>query len=360
MAAFLIVLCDGVDGAAAFLGTSTNCVRVAVPKTRPLPWSCPTFISSSSSVHRRGGEVKLNRRTESPTQRFMAVPWESIIYDAQSTANSWAVVGLQDPSNTLLTSIPILYGAGLLTSVSPCVWGLLPLTVSYISASSGEDGKTIVPTIAFAMGLAMTFCTLGIVAAQLGTVFGSPTDNPWLPVLANGVCLVMGFQLLELVQFPLLLSSPQQSSSMNNPTQPILLDSTGRILNDPTNAGQSRSLLQTFLLGSSSAVVASPCATPVLTSILAYVATAQNVIVGAALLFVYTLGYATPLLWVGATGGKALTDFKRSASNNPFTNLLAPWITPLTGGFLLWFGTTGMLTALWGDPALSALAPVIE
>jgi len=59
------------------------------------------------------------------------IGWEDIVYRAESVASSLASVSLKDPSN-LVTSIPIMYGAGLLTSVSPCVWGLLPLTVSYI------------------------------------------------------------------------------------------------------------------------------------------------------------------------------------------------------------------------------------
>merc|ERR1719189_523126 len=63
------------------------------------------------------------------------------------------------------------------------------------------------------------------------------------------------------------------------------------------------SLLRTFLLGGSSALVASPCATPVLTSILAYVTASRNPALGAALLFSYTAGYSTLLLVIGATGG---------------------------------------------------------
>jgi len=57
--------------------------------------------------------------------------WEDIMFNAQSTASSMASVSLDDPSN-LASSIPIMYGAGLLTAFSPCVWGLLPLTISYV------------------------------------------------------------------------------------------------------------------------------------------------------------------------------------------------------------------------------------
>lgn len=63
--------------------------------------------------------------------------WEDIMFNAQSTASSMASTSLDDPSN-IASSIPIMYGAGLLTAFSPCVWGLLPLTISYISTAAGE------------------------------------------------------------------------------------------------------------------------------------------------------------------------------------------------------------------------------
>ena len=129
-----------------------------------------------------------------------------------------------------------MYGAGLLASVSPCVWGLLPLTMSYISTAAGEreDKQATLPTLAFAAGLA---------------------------------------------------------------------------------------------------------ADPVL---------------GAVLLLGYTLGYSTPLLLAASTGGQFLANLQGGDYGK-----IAPWITPLTGGILLWYGTNGILTAVLGDPSMSGLAPII-
>jgi cytochrome c-type biogenesis protein len=117
-------------------------------------------------------------------------------------------------------------------------------------------------------------------------------------------------------------------------------------------------LLRTFFLGGSSALVASPCATPVLTSILAFVASSKSPLLGAALLFGYTLGYSTPLLLVASTGGQALAKLRQS--NSGIYGKIAPWVTPFTAGILLWYGTDGMLTTILGDPSLAGLAPVIE
>ena len=59
-------------------------------------------------------------------------------------------------------------------------------------------------------------------------------------------------------------------------------------------------------------MVASPCATPVLTSILGFVAAAQDPALGAILLFTYTVGYSTPLLVIAASGGQALVNLQNS------------------------------------------------
>ena len=292
------------------------------------------------------------------------ISWEDIVYNAESTASSLANLSLRNPTN-LFSSLPIMYGAGLLTAASPCVWGVLPLTMSYISAAAGErkDRQTTLPTLAFAGGLATVFCSLGILAATLGGVFGSSgSDNVIIPILSNTVCLAMGLQLLGFVQLPLpSLNLDSSGKTVGDETEPVLLDGTGQILTKETEATDNKSgLFRTFLLGGSSALVASPCATPVLTSILTYVANAQNIAQGAALLLGYTLGYSTPLLLMASSGGQLLVELRDQAASDGWIGKLSPWITPLTGGILLWYGTNGMLTALFGDPSLAGLAPILE
>jgi cytochrome c-type biogenesis protein len=121
-------------------------------------------------------------------------------------------------------------------------------------------------------------------------------------------------------------------------------------------------------------------ATPVLTSILAFVAAAHNNVDGTVvdgstaasttaaflLLLSYSLGYSTPLLLVAGTGGQALAKLKGQSSSNGNGNnngglyqQIGPWVTPITGAILLWYGTTGLLTSVFGDPSLFGL-PVLE
>ena len=316
--------------------------------------SNPTNLLTPNNNHVLDSESPVATST-----RLNMIEWESVVFNAESTANELARFSLEDPSN-LFTSLPIMYGAGLLTSVSPCVWGLLPLTISYISTAAGErdDKQTTLPTLAFAAGLAVVFCSLGITAAQLGNVFGDTGSNSvFLPLFSNTICFAMGLQLLGLIDLPLpsldMLKNANPMATSSD--EPILIDATGQIINTSKKEDEG-SLFRTFLLGGSSALVASPCATPVLTSILAFVAKAQNPALGALLLLGYTLGYSTPLLLIASTGGQALVDLKQqSRDSGSIYGKIAPWVTPLTGGILLWYGTNGLLTALFGDPSMAGL-----
>jgi cytochrome c-type biogenesis protein len=287
--------------------------------------------------------------------------WDEVVFNAESVASSFAARSLQDPT-AVWSSLPIMYGAGLLTSISPCVWGLLPLTMSYISAAAGEreDKQAVLPTLAFAAGLASVFCSLGLVASLFGGVFGASSGNVsdiLVPLFSSGICLVMGLQLLDLIELPLFDFSflAMDKKSTTDQDAPILLDGQGNMLN-ATPSKNDGSLLRTFFLGGSSALVASPCATPVLTAILGYVAKTPNPVVGMLLLLGYTLGYSTPLLLVAASGGQALANLREGGAYGK----IAPWVTPFTAGILLWYGTNGLLTALFGDPSMAGLAPILE
>jgi len=289
--------------------------------------------------------------------------------------------------------------------------------VSYISNAAGErdDKAVFFPTLFFALGLASVFCGLGLSVALLGGVFGSSSSpssfslgSLLLATLSSGVSIAMGLQLLELVNLPLpsleigsfasssnaAIGSANKNCSDGVCTQ-ISYSDDGNVIETQgqgqgqgqgsssiaingnnggtgTGGGTASALFRTFLLGGSSALVASPCATPVLTSILAFVATSRDPVLGAVLLFIYTIGYSTPLLIVGASGGQALANAQAAASSssgdgeensNNSSSLLGKigsFVNPLTASVLIWYGTNGFLQAVFGDPSYFALNPILD
>ena len=311
---------------------------------------------------------------------------EDLIYRAQSTASQLASTSINSPS-TSISSLAVLYFAGLLTSFSPCSLGLLPLTIGYISNAAGEreDKAVFLPTLFFAFGLASVFCGLGLSVAMVGGVFGSSSSlgssalgTLALAFLSSGVSIAMGLQLLELVNLPLpsleigsFSNSESSADCTDGVCSRIVYDEGGQVIESQNgslaamegpNGGAASSLFRTFLLGGSSALVASPCATPVLTSILAFVAASRDPALGAVLLFTYTVGYSTPLLVAGASGGQALANAQAAAlsEDDSFLAKIGSFVNPLVATILIWYGVNGFLETVFGDPSMFALNPVLD
>lgn len=343
--------------------------------------------------------------TQPPSPSALYVSVDELVYSAQSSASGLADVSLGSGAVSV-TSLGLLYLAGLLTSFSPCSLGLLPLTMSYISQAAGEreDKAALLPTLAFAAGLASVFCGLGLSVSLLGGVFGAASAGTVDAGIDGGVSrqvisvalsaivtLIMGLQLLDIVRIPLpslrstqlrpLLTATGATGTSDSSSSVLFYEddlpvggsstlsydegdglpvrqTDGDVTASDNDNNPFAALFRTFLLGGSSALLASPCATPVLTSILAFVGASRNPVLGFTLLFTYTAGYSTPLLVVAATGGEALA--KASSAEGNVLSGVGRLITPLTGAVLVWYGTNSMLTTVFGDPSLSGLSPVIS
>lgn len=211
-------------------------------------------------------------------------------------------------------SLAIIFGAGLLTSLTPCMLSMLPITIAYIGGYETKGKfQGIVQSIWFALGLATTLAALGIFAASLGKVYGQIGIG--LPVFVSLIAILMGLNLLELVP-------------LNFPS----LGETDWITEELPSGIRSYSLGLTFGL------IASPCSTPVLATLLAWVATKQDLVLGGVLLLAYTVGYVMPLILAGTftTTLKKLLELRRWSA----------WINPVSGVLLIGFGTFSLLSRL--------------
>ena len=212
-------------------------------------------------------------------------------------------------------SLAVVFGAGLITSLSPCMLSMLPITVGYIGGYSEEQQRwqATVQSMWFALGLAMTLSGLGLAASLLGRVYGQV--GQWWPLAIAGIAIAMGLNLLDIlpIQFPNWLADkeiPQQFPRS----------------------------LRSLLLGLTFGLIASPCSTPVLVALLGWVSASGNPAVGGGLLFAYALGLVSPLIVAGSFTGA----IKRLLAVRSWSR----WLTYGSGALLVGFGTLSILTQL--------------
>lgn len=232
------------------------------------------------------------------------------LYELEQFAN--ALVSNQ-LSHLSFASIVIIFTAGLLTSLSPCMLSMLPITIGYIGGYEAKSRmQAALMSTWFAFGLATTLATLGIIAAFLGKVYGQVGIG--LPIIVGIVAIIMGLNLLGAL--------------------PLQLPSFG---NWEWSEDLPRSV-RCYLIGLTFGIVASPCSTPVLATLLAWVATTKNLILAAVLLLTYTLGYVVPLVLAGTFTAsiKKILELRRWSG----------WITPTSGALLVGFGVFSIVSRI--------------
>lgn len=217
-------------------------------------------------------------------------------------------------------SIGIIFLAGLLTSLTPCMLSMLPITIGYIG---GYETKTriqaAVQSTWFSLGLATTLAALGVLAAIAGRIYGQVGIG--LPIVVSAIAILMGLNLLEAL--------------------PLRLPSWGGMEWISKDLPEG---VRSYLIGLTFGLVASPCSTPVLASLLAWTSTTQDPLIGGALLLAYTAGYVAPLILAGTFTAsiKKLLELRRWSS----------WITPASGALLVGFGVFSLLLRLFPSGAV--------
>lgn len=221
-----------------------------------------------------------------------------------------------DNIEQLLAAYPLLafgavFLAGVISSASPCVLVTIPLVVGYVGGySDGNRMKAFRYSLAFILGLSLTFTAFGAAAGLLGTMFG--TLGGWWHVAAGIVALAMGLQLMGLYELQLPLRREYR----------------------PKRGGMVGALLLGLFFG----VVSSPCATPALVVILTYVATKGKLLYGTALLFTYAVGHCLLMLAAGTFTGfiESLVKARGVMNFTLWTKRVSGGIIALAGAWLIW------------------------
>lgn len=214
------------------------------------------------------------------------------------------IENLTNNLDAAIQSAPILaifisLAAGILTSFTPCVYPLIPITVGLIGAKGSKTRiRGFYLSLMYVLGLAIVYSSIGTFAALTGKLFGQIQTNPWAYLVVANICIIFGLAMLEVI------------------TIQFTQFARFGVTKVKTKGGVSA-----ILLGGTSALIAAPCTAPVLAILLTYVGTKQNIPLGIIMLFSFAFGMGFLLILIGTFTG-LLTSLPRSG----------PWMIKIKKG----------------------------
>ena len=179
----------------------------------------------------------------------------------------------------------VAFGGGLLSSFSPCLYPMVPVTVAIVGGGRGASrGRTFALALVYAAGLATAYSALGLIAGLTGTMFGAISTNPWLYFVMANVMLVAAAMMADVIPVPVPAALQRFAST--------------------TGTGGRAS--GAFAMGAVSGLVAAPCGAPILAGILTWVTISHSAALGFVYLLAFSFGMCALLLLVALGADSAL------------------------------------------------------
>ena len=210
-------------------------------------------------------------------------------------------------------AVSTFFGFGLLLALTPCVFPMIPI-LSGIIVGQGHHvsrSKSFLLSLAYVLGMAVTYAALGVAAGLTGTLLSAALQNPWVLGAFAAVFVVLSFSMFGFYELQL----------------PSFLQSK---LSEEASHLHGGHLAAVFAMGALSAVIVGPCVAAPLAGALLYIGQSGDAVLGGVALFAMALGMGVPLLLVGLS---ATTLLPRSG----------PWMEAVKKAF----GVILLGTALW-------------
>jgi thiol:disulfide interchange protein DsbD len=195
-----------------------------------------------------------------------------------------------------------IFMGGMALNLTPCVYPIIPITVSYFGGKSGQgQGRLLIHGLLYLMGLAVTNSTLGMIAALTGGLMGSLLQNPLVLVVVAAILVIFAASLFGFWELRLPGSLTQAAAK--------------------SHSGYFGSLFMGLTLG----VVAAPCIGPFVLGLLTWVASMGSPLLGFLVFFTLSLGLGLPLLFLALFSG-SLEKLPRSGEWMLWVRKLMGWV----------------------------------
>lgn len=250
-----------------------------------------TFLEAPSQFTQATSNLKLTLTYQACTPQFCLFPTTKNIevpikLAGTIEAPAKSKLGIQSESDllayldkSLLAALFFIFIAGILTSFTPCIFPMIPITLAVLGNHAEQRSRVqnFITSLFYVLGISSTYSILGVLAATSGSMFGASLGNPYVLAVICGLFLLMALGMYGLYE----------------------LQVPAFIRNRLGNAKTSTNFGGAFLSGLLAGVVASPCVGPVLVAILTYVASTQDLLKGFLLLFFYAWGLGLIFIVLG-------------------------------------------------------------
>lgn len=217
-----------------------------------------------------------------------------------------------EPSVNNLDFLKAFLG-GLAASFTPCVYPLIPVSAGFIAANAaGSRLKSFILSLIYVTGIALTYSVLGLFASLTGTLFGRISSHPLTYIIVGTVIVIFGLSMAGLfhLHLPQFIRAPKHREG---------------------------SYLSMLVLGIFSGLIVSPCLTPVLGTILLYLATKKHLLYGVSLLLSFAYGMGLVLILAGVFSG-LLASLPRAGKWMGYVKKTGALILLLTGLYFIFTG----------------------
>lgn len=189
-------------------------------------------------------------------------------------------------SGSPVVAIALLFLAGVLTSLTPCIYPMIPITAAIVGGQAADGSapprsRTVFLTFSYVAGLAIVYASLGVIAGMSGTIFGTISTNPWLYFVMANVLVIAALSMLDVIPVRIPTSLMARASS----------------------AGTAGRVSGALIMGAVSGLVAAPCSAPVMAAVLTWVTRTQRPVLGFIYLLSFSVGMCALLVAVGLSSG---------------------------------------------------------
>lgn len=218
------------------------------------------------------------------------------------TINEWLETLSASVNESIWLAPLIALLAGILSSVTPCALSNIPLVISYVGGTGQKDTKKAFRiSLIFALGSAVTFTVLGVIASLAGRLMGN--GSKWWYIILGILMVLMALQTWGI--FEIIPSSYLSGKSTR------------------------KGYIGAFIAGVLGGVFSSPCSTPVLIALLALVAGKGSVVWGILLLLIYSAGHGI----LSVIAGTSVGFIRKIAQNEKYGKL--SMVLKIFMGFLI-------------------------